>query len=608
MTAETSGLEITEPLSAPAVSIDDRARRWGWKVLAAATSFVILLSAVRGIRRGYEAIGDNALIELRALDVFTRNHPLLGTWSSASISSGVDVNHPGPLLFDVVALPVRLFGGAVGIALAIAALNIAMVWAVGFVASRTGGPTAAIVAQVITAGLVWTLGSELLYDPWQPNVLVLPFWLLLCTVWAVIDDDVVLLPLAVAVGSFCMETHLGYLFLVPILLAFALGVVVLRRRGGGTGRFRDLRAPLRNSVIVGLVLWAQPLWEQFFSAGQGNLGRLLTAGTGGSGSGAEKSATGLSVGLRLFSSVVAQAPWWLRPGFDTSVPSSTWIDTPDGRVLSAPDLTGLGPALVALVLFVAVVALGWGAARRSGHVAIERGYWLLALCSGVAMVTLIVTPIDVLGLTPHKIRYLWVIGAFATYLLVLSILSVLRADARRGAVAGLAVIGLIAAAATIPVHANAAGPVYFRTTYDSIADIRSQVSDYFARDPNAPEAVRFDAGGLGFAEPYTAPVMAQLVESGVDFVVDDVPLSRQLGPRRLATDEDRSNRPVVFVRAGAEALEELPGVRRIAFHDGDRTPFSLNNVNDRAVAVFISDSGIVPDPFDIADVTAEDGP
>ncbi len=540
--------------------------------------------------------------------MFTRNHPLLGTWSSASISSGVDVNHPGPLLFDVVALPVRLFGGAVGIALAIAALNIAMVWAVGFVTSRTGGPTAAIVAQVITAGLVWTLGSELLYDPWQPNVLVLPFWLLLCTVWAVIDDDVVLLPLAVAVGSFCMETHLGYLFLVPILLAFALGVVVLRRRGGGTGRFRDLRAPLRNSVIVGLVLWAQPLWEQFFSAGQGNLGRLLTAGTGGSGSGAEKSATGLSVGLRLFSSVVAQAPWWLRPGFDTSVPSSTWIDTPDGRVLSAPDLTGLGPALVALVLFVAVVALGWGAARRSGHVAIERGYWLLALCSGVAMVTLIVTPIDVLGLTPHKIRYLWVIGAFATYLLVLSILSVLRADARRGAVAGLAVIGLIAAAATIPVHANAAGPVYFRTTYDSIADIRSQVSDYFARDPNAPEAVRFDAGGLGFAEPYTAPVMAQLVESGVDFVVDDVPLSRQLGPRRLATDEDRSNRPVVFVRAGAEALEELPGVRRIAFHDGDRTPFSLNNVNDRAVAVFISDSGIVPDPFDIADVTAEDGP
>ncbi len=212
-----------------------------------------------------------------------------------------------------------------------------------------------------------------------------------------------------------------------------------------------------------------------------------------------------------------------------------------------------------------------------------------------------------LGLTPHKIRYLWIIGAFATYLLVMSLLCVLRADARRGAVAGLAVVGLIAAVATIPVHANAAGPVYFRATYDSIADIRSQVSDYFARDPGAPSKVRFDAGGLGFAEPYTAPVMAQLAESGVDLVVDDVPLSRQLGPRRLADDDDRANRPVMFVRAGAEALEELPGVRRIAFHDGDRSPFTLNDVTDRAVAVFIADDGIVPDPFDFQDVPVEDG-
>ena len=603
---------LTAPPSASEITLDDRVRRWGWKVIAGATSLVILLSAVRGIRRGYEAIGDNALIELRGRDVFTRNHPLLGTWSSASISSSVDVNHPGPLLFDLVALPVRLFGGAAGIALAVAALNIAVVWLVGWVAARTGGPTAAIVAQVVTAGIAWTLGSELLYDPWQPNVLVLPFWLLMITVWAVLDDDVVLLPLAVAVGSFCMETHLGYLFLVPILLAFALVVVVLRRRPHGPGRFGDLRAPLRNSVIVGLVLWAQPLWEQFFSAGQGNLGRLLTAGTGGSGTGAEKATTGLSVGLRLFSSVVAQPPWWLRPGFDTSVPSSTWIETPDGRVLSAPDLPGLGVAVVALAVFVAVVVLGWIAARRTGHVAVERGYWLLTLCSGVAIATLIITPIDVLGLTPHKIRYLWIIGAFATYLVVLSVLCVLRDEARRIAVAVLATVGLIAVVATIPVHANAAGPVYFRATYDSIADIRSQVSDYFADDPDAPTEVRFDAGGLGFAEPYTAPVMAQLVQSGVDLVVDDVPLSRQLGPRRLAGDDD-AGRPVVYVRAGAEALEELPGTRRIAFHDGDRTPYTLNDVTDRAVAVFISDDGVVPEPFTVDEVPVdsepvEDGP
>ena len=102
--------------------------------------------------------------------------------------------------------------------------------------------------------------------------------------------------------------------------------------------------------------------------------------------------------------------------------------------------------------------------------------------------------------------------------------------------------------------------------------------------------------------------MAQLAESGVDLVVDDVPLSRQLGPRRLADDDDRANRPVMFVRAGAEALEELPGVRRIAFHDGDRSPFTLNDVTDRAVAVFIADDGIVPDPLNFQDVPIEEGP
>jgi hypothetical protein len=63
----------------------------------------------------------------------------------------------------------------------------------------------------------------------------------------------------------------------------------------------------------------------------------------------------------------------------------------------------------------------------------------------------------------------------------------------------------------------------------------------------------------------------------------------------------------MFVRAGAEALEELPGTRRIAFHDGDRSPFTLNDVTDRAVAVFIADDGIVPDPFDLQAVPVEDG-
>ena len=141
-------------------------QRFGWQLLASATSLVIAFSAARGIAGGYEPVNDNSLIELRAGDVFTGHHPLLGTLSSASISTGIDVNHLGPLLFDVVAIPFRLFGRSAGIPVAIALLNIAVVWLVGFVTSRVGGAIAAVSAQVITALMVWTMGSELLYDPW----------------------------------------------------------------------------------------------------------------------------------------------------------------------------------------------------------------------------------------------------------------------------------------------------------------------------------------------------------------------------------------------------------------------------------------------------------
>jgi CDP-diglyceride synthetase len=576
----------------------ERARAIGWRLIAAATSVVIALSAVRGIRSGYEVIGDNALIELRGRDVLTGDHPWLGTWSSASISSGIDVNHPGPLLFELVAGPVRVLGGAAGIAVAIALAQIVVVWLVGWVTARTGGATAAIVAQTITAGLVWTLGSELLYDPWQPNVLVLPFWLFMCAVWSVTADVVVMLPLAVGVGSFVMQTHLGYLFIVPILLAFAAIMVVWRRRAAGPGRFDDLRRPVVLSVGVAAVLWAQPLWEQLFGPGRGNIGRVVVAGTVGGDDfvPVESSPTGVTTGLRVLGSVLALPPWWGRPGFDSSIPPSTWIDGPDGRVLDAPGLRTLAPSVIGLVILVVVVALAWRRVRRVGSRPIEAGFHVLAVVAAVATVTVIITPVDILGLSPHKVRWLWVIGAFATYLLVMAVVAGLDEHRRPRVLLASAAVALVAVVATVPTFVNRSGPVYFRATYASITDIRSQL-DAFVAAGDAPEAVAFDAEGIGFAEPYTAPVMAELLRAGVDVSVEDRTLARQLGPRRLldSAGDDADPLPLVFVRAGEAAVDIPAGAERIAFHDGDRSPFSLDDVTDRAVAVFlVRDAGDQP--------------
>jgi CDP-diglyceride synthetase len=568
----------------------DRVRTWSWRVLALATSLVIALSAVRGIRRSYEVIGDNALIELRGRDVLTSHHPWLGTWSSASISSGIDINHPGPLLFEMVALPVRLFGGPAGIALAIAALQICVVWLVGWVAARTAGATAAVVAQLITALLVWTLGSELLYDPWQPNVLVLPFWLFVVSVWAVTADEVALLPLAVGVGSFAMQTHLGYLFIVPILVAFALTTALVRRRGRGPGRFGDLRRPVTLSVVVLGVLWAQPLWEQLFGPGRGNISRIVVAGTVGGNDfePVESTPTGISVGLRVLGSVLALPPWWGRPGFDSAIPPSTWIDDGSQRVLDAPGLRTLGPSVLGLVILVVVIALAWRWVRRLGNRQLEAGFQTLAVAGAVATVTTIVTPIDILGLSPHKVRWLWVIGAFATYLLVMAVIAGLGDALRHRVLVGLAALSLVVVVATVPTYVNRSGPVYFRETYASITDLREQLDDFLEQDGTL-SAVEFDAEGIGFAEPYTAPVMAELLRNGVDVEVADRTLARQLGPDRLLGDErvGTATLPLVFVRAGEAATVVPPGAERIAFHDGDRSAFTLDDVTDRAVGVFL---------------------
>lgn len=566
--------------------------RLGWRILALGASLVIAIAAIRGIARGYTPVGDNALIELRGRDVFTGDHPLLGTWSSASISSGIDVNHPGPLLFDVVAAPLRLFGTDAGIAVAIAILNIAVVWAVGLVVERTAGRRAGVVALVVTCGLVWTLGSELLYDPWQPNVLVLPFWLFMCTVWGVASGRWRLLPVAVGVGSFAMQTHLSYLFIVPALLTVALVTAFVQARPGS---FDDVRSPVLLSLGVLVVLWSQPLIEQFFGPGRGNLSRIVIAGTGGGdGERVESTTTGFTLGIRMLGAVLALPPWWGRSGYDDSIPPSTWVEEGGERVISAPGLRTLGPSAIGLAVVGAVIGVAWWSVRRRRLAVVDAGFITVAASLAVATVTLIITPVDVLGLSPHKVRWIWVVGAFLTMMLILAALELLpgRSTGRTGWTADLRVvalgaIGVVAVLAALPTHTNRSGPVAFHATYEGISNVRDQLDSYLTLSDDAPERVLFDPEGIGFAEPYTAPVMAELTEHGVDVFVDER-LARQLGPER---DVDRVADPAelrrMYVRVGDAATVDDPDAVRVAFHPGDLSPYRVDDIRDRAVAVFV---------------------
>ena len=103
----------------------------------------LVVATVRALARGWVAIGDNGLILLRAEDVATANHPLLGTWTSASLTAGRNINNPGPLWFDVLAPFVRIGGPSVGLAVGVMVANIAAIVGAAWAAQRraAGGPS-----------------------------------------------------------------------------------------------------------------------------------------------------------------------------------------------------------------------------------------------------------------------------------------------------------------------------------------------------------------------------------------------------------------------------------------------------------------------------------
>ena len=57
----------------------------------------IITAVIRALRNDWFPIGDNALLFIRTRDVLTEDHPYLGSWTSASLSVGENMNNPGAM-------------------------------------------------------------------------------------------------------------------------------------------------------------------------------------------------------------------------------------------------------------------------------------------------------------------------------------------------------------------------------------------------------------------------------------------------------------------------------------------------------------------------------
>jgi hypothetical protein len=497
----------------------------------------IVVPAIRAIARGWRPLGDNALLLIRVVDVGTEHNPQLGSWSSSSLAAGRAVHNPGPIYFDLVAVPVKLFGPWVGVAIGVTIINLAAVLLAVAAARRIAGTTGQLMIALVCAGLAWTMGSELLFDIWQPNALVLPAMAFLVTAWGLAAGGLWFAPFVVGLASVLVQTHLSYLYVVALVAAWAVvsALLGLRRQDGD----RPLVAlPVAVSLVTIVLLWAQPLYQQFFGPGPGNLSALLNAANG------QDPGNGLSVSLRVVSSVVALPPWWSRSSYG----------------LGPPALPGTLVAVLSLsVVFGALGAVAWRARRRQrAWLASMAGVAVAALAASIVSLALTPSP---LGLLPHQWRYLWPLAAMVAATLVTGVAAELMekwgdrpAIRRRLAVAAtLVVVGL--AVANLPIHASRTGPTADRQAGTSARALLQQLDATEQRG-----TVLFDASTQLFSDPFGPLVLAGLQDRGVEFVVESAIEVEQYGRSREFEPADRTVTTRIWTRAGRGAAQRTDGV------------------------------------------------
>ena len=221
----------------------------------------------------YHPVGDLADIELHTRDV--GHHQVeLGQFSRD------DWSHPGPALFYVLALPYRVTGSSsIGMNLGALLINGLSVVGMLVLAHRRGGGSLLLIAAVGCALLLRGFGGVFLAQPWNPLMPVLPFGLFVFLIWEVTCGGLWALPAAAVVGTFCVQTHIGY---IPLVLPLAgVGVasilwVTLRTAEPGTlaVRRQALRRPALLSVAALVLMWLPPVVQEL-RPGRGNLMRAL---------------------------------------------------------------------------------------------------------------------------------------------------------------------------------------------------------------------------------------------------------------------------------------------------------------------------------------------
>jgi hypothetical protein len=260
----------------------------------------LIVAAVQWTGRNWLPIHDVAVTDMRVRDVFTADTPLVGPYSRYLW------NHPGPVMFWLMAVPSWLSGHAAWGTLVggLVAQAVAVVWA-GALAWRTGRAPLVLVTSAVLLLTYRAIGPLVLLEPWNPHIALPWFVLFVLYAWRLAVGEVRRLAGAFVVASFLVQTHIGYLPLVGAGLAVAAAYRIVDLRRGRAQRVGTKAWIL--TAIATVVLWTPVVVEQFTDE-PGNLTRLWDYFVGGQN--VEPTAGGRAA-VGLFGSMFSVLPSWL---------------------------------------------------------------------------------------------------------------------------------------------------------------------------------------------------------------------------------------------------------------------------------------------------------
>lgn len=376
--------------------------------------------------------GDWAVLTMRVEDV-GRHTPLVGPYSRFGW------NHPGPLMYWLLAVPYHLFGDRPEALLAAAAtLNALTVAALSAVAWRRGRLPLVALTMAATAILIHAMGPAMIRDPWNPFITLLPLALTVFLVWSVIEGDFWMWPPLAFLVSFELQSHIGYL---PMLAMLGVSVVAIawRRKSFNTllptsTKQRWWVLGLSSAVVIGC--WLPVLLDQV--AGTGNLGAIahyfLTNGDSPAG----------------FGTAFHVAADQLR------FPSAPWLGRSE---LAGLDGALLGSGLAALIVPILSMAGSlWLAIRMRVLAALRLQLVVIATALGGLIATARVTG----PLFDWVVRWWWVIASLWWLSIVWVLWSVLSQRITTQSMQRIAT-GLLAVVATV-VTLAATGPISSATS------------------------------------------------------------------------------------------------------------------------------------------------